>query len=159
LILDKTVVVFEVYHPYSSSGKFFSASNKLQAFQVLRWQMMYSIWQEEQEQEGKQIDCIHGLEGLPVFLLLSLIVVMLFRLGMSIEDAIQEYIKIGRSVYSQMNEEARSSQLETAVMKMIQRQTGVNEAKAKRMRMWDPVSPTKSRAYVTLMFLMGSRNG
>ena len=84
---------------------------------------------------------------------------MLFRLGMSIDEAIREYTEIGKSVFSQTSEEARSSQLEIAVGKMIQRQKRVDEVKARKMPMRVPSISTKSRAYVPLIFLIRSPNG
>jgi len=72
---------------------------------------------------------------------------MLFRLGMSIDEAIREYVEIGKSVFSQISEEARSWQLEIAVGKMIQRQNGVDEVRARKMPMRVPMNSTKSRAY------------
>ena len=110
--------------------------------------MRYSKWQEEQEQEGKQTDCTNGLEGL-LESLLSLIVIMLFRLRMPIDAAIRAYVQIGKRVFSKKD---RSPELESAVVRTLSLE--------KKTLMWEPEFSrlTNSKAYVPLIFLIHSRN-
>jgi len=111
--------------------------------------MRYSKWQEGQEREGKQTDYTNSLEGL-LESLLSLIVIMLFRLRMPIDAAIRAYVQIGKRVFSR--EDHRSPELESAVVRILSLE--------KKTLMWEPEFSrlTNSKAYVPLIFLIHSRN-
>jgi len=78
--------------------------------------------------------------NLQELMFVRIIIIMLFRLQMSIEDAIKAYATLVRQVFSErkwffQDGTFKASRLETALLDIVQSKLGIEEAEAKEVPM------------------------
>lgn len=99
---------------------------------------MSLILREERVWEGKSTDLLGNLHKLTC--VGRIIVIMLFRLQMPIDDAISAYAVLARQVFSErkwffQNGNFKASHLEAAILSIIQSRLGIEEAEAREVQM------------------------
>ncbi len=76
----------------------------------------------------------------------SLIVIMLFRLQMSVDEAIKAFASLAKGVFSErrffhQEENSRAMQLEEAVIRIVQNSLRIGEAEARSIKLLDEGGP------------------
>ena len=140
------VEVFEDYHHSSSSKKYFSECNKSKTFQKFHVHVIFLTWLVVPVREGRLSVNIFWSHDASLHYELSarLIVIMLFRLQMTIDDAIKAYTTFASRVFAEkkwffQQGTFKSSLLEEAFLAIIQ--SGLKEGNPRMVRLLDEEGP------------------
>ena len=98
---------------------------------------MFLTLREEQALEGKSTNLLDNLQAL---MFVRIIIIMLFRLQMPIDEAIDAYATLAKRVFSKkkwffQDGTFKASRLESALLDIIQLKLGIEEADAREERM------------------------
>jgi len=94
------------------------------------------------EEQARGGELTNLLDNLQVFTFVRITVIMLFRLQMPIDDVIDAYATLARQVFSKkkwffQDGTFKASRLEAALLDIIQSKLGIEEARAREVRMLD----------------------